>query len=88
VRLRRRPALRDEVIRLGPWAHDVEVARGIRTSAWLEAPPDTYPESLGPIPSIGRDGDRFKSVLAGVYPEGLGGRRVLDCACNCGVYLL
>lgn len=96
----RHAALRDEIIRLGPWGYDVEVADGVRTTAWLDAPADDHLRSTGPIPMVarraaGRDPlaeelgeERFKSLLGGVYPDGLAGRRVLDCACNCGVYLL
>ena len=80
--------MRREVIRLAPWYHDVEVVPGVRTSAWLDDPPDAWPDSTGPVLGTLRDGDRFKSVLRGVYPGGLDGRRFLDCACNCGVYSL
>jgi SAM-dependent methyltransferase len=31
--------------------------------------------------------DKFMDTLRRVYPEGLEGRSVLDCACNCGAYL-
>ena len=84
----RRAALRDEVIRLGPWAQDVEIARGVSTAEWRSAPEGTYPASVGPIPARRSDDRRFKSMLTGVYPEGLDGRSVLDCACNCGIHLL
>jgi tRNA (mo5U34)-methyltransferase len=72
--------LRAEILRLGPWHYDIEVAPGIRTGA--PVPPGTYPAELGqptraPV-------DSFAQLLAAVYPDGLAGRSVLDCACNAG----
>lgn len=80
--------LRAEVIRLGPWHVDVEITPEISTAAFLEAPPGTYSPSLGevaflsPSPRAG-----FSRKLRRIFPDGLQGRSVLDCACNCGAYL-
>jgi tRNA (mo5U34)-methyltransferase len=78
--------LREEVIRLGPWHMDVEITSEVSTSAYLEAPPDTYPEEFGPI-AFHSPRDGFLRRLRRVFPVGLEGRGVLDCACNCGAYL-
>jgi SAM-dependent methyltransferase len=78
--------LRAEVVRLGPWHIDVEITPELSTSAFLEAPPGTYPASFG---RVGFQSPR-KGVLRKMrrlYPDGLAGRRVLDCACNCGALL-
>lgn len=77
--------LRREIIRLGPWHLDVEVAPGLSTRAWLEAG-GTYPESFGDIAFLDQRDD-FKRRLAAIYPAGLEGRSFLDCACNCGGYV-
>jgi len=78
--------LRDEIIRLGPWHFDVQVTPEISTSVSLEAPEGLYEEGYGPVSfqSIERG---IKSRLRKLFPDGLGGRSVLDCACNCGAYL-
>ena len=75
--------LRDEIVRLGPWHHDVEVFPGVRTG---EPPPRDYPPELG-TPSIIQPGEAIERLVEAVYPEGLAGRSVLDCACNAGGYL-
>jgi tRNA (mo5U34)-methyltransferase len=78
--------LRDEIIRLGPWHYDVQVTPDVSTRVSLDAPPGTYPESFGPV-SFLDPRDRFQGELLRLYPSGLEGRTVLDCACNCGGYL-
>ncbi len=77
--------LTEEIVELGPWHLDVEVAPGLSTRAWVDAggearcePGNSHFESPG---------NGFKDLLSEVYPGGLDGRAVLDCACNCGGYL-
>jgi tRNA (mo5U34)-methyltransferase len=79
--------LREEIIRLGPWHLNVQVTPELGTSVSLERPPSSYDDSLGRV-SFQRTGERaFKQRLRRLYPGGLAGRSVLDCACNCGAYL-
>ena len=79
--------LREEIIRLGPWHLDVEVTPEVSTSVSLEAPEGSYDDSFGPV-SFQPSGEKgFKHKLRRLYPAGLEGRSVLDCACNCGAYL-
>jgi tRNA (mo5U34)-methyltransferase len=78
--------LREEVIRLGPWHMDVEITPEVSTSAFLEAPADTYPDEFGPV-TFHSPHDGFLRRLRRAFPNGLEGRSVLDCACNCGAYL-
>jgi tRNA (mo5U34)-methyltransferase len=79
--------LREEIIRLGPWHYDVQVTPDISTRVYLEAPPGTYPKrTFGAITFL-EPRDRFKSELLRLYPHGLEGRTMMDCACNCGGYL-
>lgn len=76
--------LRERIVSLGPWHHDVEVAPGVRTGE--PALPGAHPPELGVPSSI--QPERLLGWLVGeVYPEGLAGRSVLDCACNAGGYL-
>jgi tRNA (mo5U34)-methyltransferase len=81
-----RTQLKDEIVKLGPWHLDIEVVPGLTTRAWFEeAGHVTDPEHgnthfQNPAP-------RFKEMLEALYPGGLEGRAMLDCACNCGGYL-
>jgi tRNA (mo5U34)-methyltransferase len=78
--------LKEEIIRLGPWHLDVEVTPTISTRVSLEAPPGTYPESVGEVAFHDTRG-QFRHKLTAIHPDGLEGRSMLDCACNCGGYL-
>jgi tRNA (mo5U34)-methyltransferase len=78
--------LREEIIRLGPWHFDIEVAEGLTTAVSLEAPPGTYPESFGEVSFQDIRGEH-RVHLKNLYLGGLEGRTVLDCACNSGGYL-
>jgi tRNA (mo5U34)-methyltransferase len=73
-------ALKDEIRRLGPWHHEIEVVPGISTGL---ARDETYPEEYGKVSFLDWR-DSFRSKLLSVYPQGLEGRSVLDCGCNCG----
>lgn len=86
---KRTAELREEIIRLGPWHLDVQVTPEISTRVSLETPEGTYPSS-GPK-NAGRisllDARKsFVDTMRKIYPEGLGGRTFLECACNCGAY--
>lgn len=76
------PELKQEVIRLGPWHHEVQITPEISTSAFLEAPKGTYSSN----PSFINPRDHLANITSKIYPEGLGERTFLDCACNCGGY--
>jgi tRNA (mo5U34)-methyltransferase len=78
--------LREEIIRLGPWHFDIKVAEGLTTAVSLEAPPGTYSESFGEV-SFQDIRAEHRVHLKNLYPGGLEGRTVLDCACNSGGYL-
>lgn len=77
------PELKEEIIRLGPWHHDVQITPEISTSVFLEAPEGTYDSSR---PSFINPRNDFLDTMRKIYPEGLEGRTLLDCACNCGGY--
>ena len=74
------------MIRLGPWHIDVEITPEISTAVSLDAPPGTY---SGDDAKIGFS-QRYEGImerLHKIFPGGLDGRSVMDCACNCGAYL-
>jgi tRNA (mo5U34)-methyltransferase len=72
--------LGDEIRRLGPWHHEIEVAPGVSTRLALE---ETYPDHFGLVSFLNLR-DEFRRKILAVYPGGLAGRSVLDCGCNCG----
>jgi tRNA (mo5U34)-methyltransferase len=73
--------LRSEIIELGPWHHDVQIAPGVRTGQ--PVPPGTYPPELG-TPTIFEPALNMRKLVGNIFPAGLKGRSVLDCACNAG----
>jgi tRNA (mo5U34)-methyltransferase len=56
------------------------------TRVFLEAPATSYSSSFGKV-SFLSPRPSFRNLVQKVYPDGLAGRSVLDCACNCGGYL-
>lgn len=72
-------ALREAVVRLGPWHHDVEVAPGVSTTGVRSAadPDHRFEQHYSPDLMMRR-------LLGSLYPRGLEGRSFLDCACNSG----
>jgi tRNA (mo5U34)-methyltransferase len=69
---------------LAPWHLDVEIAPGLSTREFEGAPYDE--EAFGKVRLIDSR-PRFMRTLGDVFPDGLGGRSVLDVACNCGGFL-
>jgi tRNA (mo5U34)-methyltransferase len=78
--------LRAEVIRLRPWHIDIEITPEVSTAAFLEAPSEPSTEDAAGI-AFHNPREGFLRRLHRVFPNGLEGRSVLDCACNCGAYL-
>src|SRR5919206_1068489 len=78
--------LEQEVIRLGPWHLDVQITDEVSTRAFLKAPEGTYPATPGKV-AFQDMRSFFVNTMLRIYPNGLEGRSVLDCACNCGGYL-
>jgi tRNA (mo5U34)-methyltransferase len=83
---------REEIIRFGPWDVDVEGTPDVSTRVFLQAK-DTDPASFVEVSFIDlRQGlgpaARFSQPAARTLSEGLAGRSVLDCARDCGGYLL
>lgn len=75
--------LRAEILRLAPWHYDIELAPGIRTGA--PVPAGTYAAELGTPTVIPQH--YIAQTLEVIFPGGLAGRSMLDCACNAGAYL-
>jgi SAM-dependent methyltransferase len=74
-------SLKSEIQALAPWHVDIEIAPGLRTSQGNIKPEDGSRLSIGIV-----DPDEIRPLLKAIYPEGLGGKRFLDVACNGGGY--
>ena len=77
-------ALRSEILALGPWHHDVEVAPGVRTGE--PPPPGLYPAELG-TPEVFPPEIHFDWLIPTLFEGGFAGRSFMDCGCNGGGYL-
>jgi SAM-dependent methyltransferase len=77
-------ALREEIRRLGPWHHDVEVAPGVHTGDLALAPPSD--PALG-TPTIIQPSRLLVPLTQALFEGGMAGRSFLDCGCNAGGYV-
>ena len=78
--------LREEVVRLGPWHVEVDITPEVSTAAFLDAPAESRRDEFGVV-HFQRPHEGFLRRMGRIFPEGMAGRRVLDCACNCGYFL-
>jgi SAM-dependent methyltransferase len=76
--------LRRAIAALAPWHHDVEVVHGVSTGAAAKARRRELDGTPIALVEDAREG--FDASILDVFPNGLAGRSVLDCACNCGAY--
>jgi SAM-dependent methyltransferase len=76
------PDLRAEGEALGPWHLNVRITDELSTADLHEAEPTEDRLATFYDPTVG-----FTQLLDRMWPAGLEGRTVLDCACNCGAYL-
>lgn len=76
--------LRAEILQLGPWHQDLEIAPGVRTG--LPIPGVVDPLGVG-SPGILQPKLMIDLLVRDFFPAGFAGRSVLDCACNAGGYL-
>jgi tRNA (mo5U34)-methyltransferase len=76
--------LRRELDALAPWHMKVDVRGGVTTADAVEADADP---NLGK-PSFLDPGPSYRALMTELFPDGLAGRSVIDCACNCGGYAL
>ena len=76
--------LRRELQALAPWHMKVDVRDGVTTADAADAEADS---KVGK-PSFLDPGPGYRALMTSLYPDGLAGRSVIDCACNCGGYAL
>jgi len=81
---RPRDKLRQEIIGLGPWHHDIPVTPELSTGIWKETPSSELPEHFRDM-SLFAPGVTVRDIVASVYgDDGLRGKTVLDWRVQCG----
>jgi tRNA (mo5U34)-methyltransferase len=76
--------LREEVTRLAPWHLNVQVTPEVSTDVSRDV--ELAPEQARWDISFIDHHEGWMAEMRRIYPDGLAGRRTLDCACNCGGY--
>jgi tRNA (mo5U34)-methyltransferase len=75
--------LLEQVRALAPWHMDIALTPHLRTGAGNPDSPERAEHSIALINPL-----ELRPLLERLYPNGLGGMRFLDCACNAGGYSL
>jgi tRNA (mo5U34)-methyltransferase len=78
-------SLKERIVALAPWHLEVQLTPDISTGASLEAIDGDANQPDPPVTFISPR-DQWTSLMKRIYPGGLQGRTLLDCACNCGGY--
>ncbi len=83
------PANRDELVAeikaLQPWHHNLELTTDLTTGEIFSPDGRLLPKDNDGV-SLITPKPRFLSRAKALYPDGLSGKRFLDCACNAGAY--
>lgn len=82
-------ASREELIaqikELGPWHHNLRLTPDLTTGEIFSPQGELLPKDNDGVSLISPQ-SRFFARVNSIYPDGLAGRRFLDCACNAGAY--
>lgn len=77
--------LREQIAAMGPWHHNIRLTDNLTTADPFTSKGYLDPEENDGVSLINpRDG--FIKQMKSLYPDGMQGRRFLDCACNAGGY--
>ncbi len=77
--------IEDQVKQLGPWHHNIQITDELNVGILLGTDPEVAREHNGGV-SLIEPSEKFYERIEGVFPDGMVGKRFLDCACNAGVY--
>ena len=80
-----RQVLADQIKAMGPWHHDIKIHEDFSIGQVFGDEAKVARANNDGV-SLIEPREKFFERLKGVYPDGLGGKRFLDCACNAGVY--
>ena len=75
----------EKIRAMRPWHHDIQVNSGVSTGKVFSPDGTLLPADNDNVSLISpRDG--FETRMRQIYPDGMVGKRFLDCACNAGAY--
>ena len=80
-----RESLEDQIRELRPWHHDIQIHEDFSVGDVFGHEAKLARANNEGV-SLIEPREKFFERLRGVYPDGLAGKRFLDCACNAGVY--
>lgn len=80
-----RDELVDEIKRLAPWHHDIQITDDLSTGEVFSPTRKLLPPQNEGV-SLISPRIAFFNTIETLFPGGLGGKRFLDCACNAGAY--
>ena len=75
----------EQIRAMRPWHHDIEVNEELSTGKVFSPDGTLLPADNDKVSMISPRG-RFESRANKLYPDGMAGKRFLDCACNAGAY--
>ncbi len=78
-------SLRQQILDLRPWHHDIELNEELSTGKVFSPDGRLLPADNDNV-SLISPRNRFERRAEVLFPDGLSGRRFLDCACNAGAY--
>ena len=80
-----REQLEAQIKELAPWHHNIQILTDLNISQVFGADEKLARDENQGV-SLIEPREKFFERLDGAYPDGLAGKRFLDCACNAGVY--
>lgn len=78
--------LAEEVRNLGPWHQGIQITPDFNTSDPYESTGEMNRRQNQNISLLTTLYDGYMDMVRPLYPQGLAGKKFLDCACNAGVY--
>lgn len=77
--------LTEQILEMNPWHHNIQIRDDFSVSmAFGDETKLARSENDGV--SLIDTGAKFRERMTSLYPDGMAGRRFLDCACNGGIY--
>ena len=76
----------DEVRSLGPWHQSIQITKDFATGDPYSATGEMNRKQNQNISLLTTLYENYIDTVKPIYPDGLSGKRFLDCACNAGIY--
>jgi SAM-dependent methyltransferase len=76
----------EEIRALAPWHHDIPLTADFSTGKAFSADGSLKRHENQNVALLSSLTHSFQTIAKTIYPNGMHGKRVLDCACNAGIY--